>query len=128
MNLRALAILLVMLGHSIILYSQDWGLYATSVRVPFFDFAKRVINTIQMPLFFSISGFCLVFSFQSFLNGDKSIFLFKKAKRILIPFLIVGLFWLIPVRLIIKYPGWSGHSILRIVFVDLIYGKDNGHL
>ena len=30
-NIRSLAILLVALGHSIILYSSDWNLYQTSI-------------------------------------------------------------------------------------------------
>ena len=61
-NIRAIAIMLVALGHSIILYSSAWNLYETTVNAPVLDHLKNVINMVQMPLFFSVSGFCLVFT------------------------------------------------------------------
>lgn len=33
-NLRAVAIILVVLGHSVILYSDKWALYPTTVSAP----------------------------------------------------------------------------------------------
>lgn len=56
-NLRAIAIFLVVFGHSIIIYSSEWNLYYTQNTCVFFDYLKRVINLIQMPIFFAISGF-----------------------------------------------------------------------
>lgn len=61
-TIRAIAIMLVVFGHSIILYSSAWNLYETSVQAPVLDHLKNVINVLQMPLFFSVSGFCLVFT------------------------------------------------------------------
>lgn len=57
-NVRALAIFLVVLGHSIILYSSAWGYYPTEQKSILLDNLKFLINGIQMPLFFSLSGFC----------------------------------------------------------------------
>ena len=54
-NLRALAIIIVVIGHSIILYSHKWGLYSTIYNVRFLDILKDWINLIQMPLFLSRS-------------------------------------------------------------------------
>lgn len=62
--IRALAILLVMLGHSIIIYSSGWNLYDTTQSAPVLAHLKDIINVIQMPLFFSVSGFCLVFTLR----------------------------------------------------------------
>ena len=56
-SLRAFAILAVVFGHSIILYSDSWGLYQSVHDVPVFNTIKQIINLFQMPLFFSISGF-----------------------------------------------------------------------
>ena len=39
-NLRALAIIIVVIGHSIILYSHKWGLYSTIYNVRFLDILK----------------------------------------------------------------------------------------
>ena len=57
-NMRALAILLVVLGHSIILYDSSWGLYSTDNVCGILETVKHFINVIQMPLFYSISGYC----------------------------------------------------------------------
>ncbi len=43
-NIRAFAIFLVVLGHSIILYSGSWDLYQTDLSVPFLDQLKRLID------------------------------------------------------------------------------------
>lgn len=63
-NIRSFAILVVVLGHSIILYSSTWNLYPTSVSAPFLDRLKWIIDVIQMPLFFSLSGYLFVFTHQ----------------------------------------------------------------
>lgn len=63
-NVRALAIFLVVLGHSIILYSSAWGYYPTERKSILLDNLKFLINGIQMPLFFSLSGFCFLWSWN----------------------------------------------------------------
>ena len=47
-NIRALTILLVVFGHSIILYSSFWNLYSSIHSVPLLDNIKRIIDIIQM--------------------------------------------------------------------------------
>ena len=47
-NVRALAIFLVVLGHSIILYSSAWGYYPTEQKSILLDNLKFLINGIQM--------------------------------------------------------------------------------
>ena len=39
-NIRALAILLVVFGHSIILYSSSWSLYSSIHSVPLLDYLR----------------------------------------------------------------------------------------
>lgn len=82
-NLRALAIIIVVIGHSIILYSHKWGLYSTIYNVRFLDILKDWINLIQMPLFLSISGFLFARSYKKY---KFKAFVMKKAKRLLIPY------------------------------------------
>ena len=121
-NLRFLAILLVVIGHSIILYDPTWGYYDTIYSVPILVIIKKIINCIQMPLFFSISGFLFYFS----LPKIKNIFDFAKKKflRIIIPFIIVGLLYFIPIRYLIGY--YNGNLIKNII--NMFIGKDVGHL
>ena len=49
-NVRALAIFLVVLGHSIILYSSAWGYYPTEQKSILLDNLKFLINGIQNAL------------------------------------------------------------------------------
>ena len=59
-NIRALAILLVVSVHSIILYSADWGLYETTRQAPFLAWLEKLMVIPPMPLFFSLSGYLFV--------------------------------------------------------------------
>ncbi len=60
-NLRGLAILLVVLGHSIIIYDSTFGLLTTDVQMPLFETVKHIVSFVQMKLFISISGFLLAY-------------------------------------------------------------------
>lgn len=125
MNIRALAITLVVLGHSIILYSTSWNLYETNHHSVLFDSLKAVINVIQMPLFIAIAGYSLYFTLQRYDN--LSSFLRKKVKRLLIPFFIIGLLWMVPFRLLSNYEAYQNESIVKII-VNMLLGIDSGHL
>ena len=125
-NVRALAIFLVVLGHSIILYSSAWGYYPTEQKSILLDNLKFLINGIQMPLFFSLSGFCFLWSWNrsnSFI--DHAI---KKAQRLIIPYIVIGICWLFPIRMLVKYPYYNGLSIPHVIFKSILLGEDNGHL
>lgn len=60
-NLRGLAILLVVLGHSIIIYDSTFDLLTTDVQMPLFETVKHIVSFVQMKLFISISGFLLAY-------------------------------------------------------------------
>lgn len=122
--LRFLAIIIVVFGHSIIIYDSSWGLYTSNFSSDFLAFVKQIINIVQMPLWFSISGFL----FYSKKKKHFFEFLSKKIKKLIIPFLIFGLFYLIPIRYIIHYNNYICHSILYNVFYNFLLGFDNGHL
>lgn len=123
-NIRVFAIFSVVLGHSIILYSSNWNLYHAGQSSVFLDYVKRFINLYQMQLFFSLSGYLYAKK-----AGNESAFTFftKKAKRLLVPFLLVGLFWMIPIKYIAHYPGYVGNSIFVAAY-QLLNGVDTGHL
>ena len=124
-NLRAVAIIMVVLGHSIIIYSSSWNLYTTSVMCKPLDGLKKGIDIIQMPIFFSLSGYLYYFS----QNKKKFIhFLGDKSRRLMIPFFAFSILWLLPIRLLINYPGFMNKSIIKIIIKDIILGFDNGHL
>lgn len=123
-NLRAFAILTVVLGHSMILYSSDWNLYQTGQQSLFFDICKRIINLYQMPLFLSLAGYLYARTAER--DSFKRL-LAKKLPRLLIPFFAVGLLYMIPIKLLAGYPPYRGEPVYRPV-LQFLSGKDTGHL
>lgn len=129
-RLRCFAIIVVVFGHSIILYDPNWGMYSTKYEVTSLMYIKHIINTFQMPLFLFISGVCFYYSVkkhkyinrQSILNG-----IVGKSKRLLIPFVFIALFWMIPIRIICRYTSWNNLNFMQI-FTRVFLGKDSGHL
>lgn len=68
-TLRAIAILIVVLGHSIILYDPEWGVYEPINGCSLFQELKRVINLLQMPLFFFYIWLFVLFYFRQVFFG-----------------------------------------------------------
>jgi len=124
-NVRALAILLVVFGHSIILYQTSWTLFETSVRVPFLDTIKRVIDLIQMPLFISASGYLAYYSRSRYSFGE---LINKKIRRLIVPYYSISLLWLLPLRYLVGYSGYAGRSFVDVFVRCIICGEDPGHL
>ena len=125
-NIRALAILLVVFGHSIIIFDPEWGLYAPQHPSDALMMVKHCINVIQMPLFFALSGYCYMLSpwWEKRSLGD---FVGNKARRLLIPFVAIGFPWMVPIRLVSRYAPWEGCSPLDVV-TRFFCGYDLGHL
>ena len=124
-NLRAIAILLVVFGHSIIIFDTNWGIYFPLHESDFFMILKHYISIIQMPFFFSISGFCFYYTVQS--KRKIGEFILNKFKRLIIPFILVAALWMIPIRIFAKYPKWLDMSYLDML-LQVLTGKDAGHL
>lgn len=125
-NLRVLAIILVVLGHSIIIYSSSWDLYKTSNKVIFLDYFKKIIDIIPMPLFFAISGYLFYYSHKKYHNFI--VFTIKKFKRLMVPFFCVGIFYLLPIRRLINYPGYIDKTFFDIFISNFLKASDIGHL
>ena len=124
-NLRALAILLVVFGHSIILYQNGWSLYTTDYKVPVLNLVKRIIDLLQMPLFFSLSGYLFE---KSYRRNHFLPLIMKKIKRLIVPFVAFSFLWMIPIRFLVRYKGYIGKTPLEIIWNCTVLGNDNGHL
>lgn len=121
-TLRAFAIIIVVLGHSIILYDPSWTWYVPGQECPFFEELKKIINVVQMPLFFSLSGYLFYYTIQKYSFTQ---ILRKKAKRLLIPYFIIGFFWMDPIKILLKVPH---HDNIVNLIKEQIIGNMNGHL
>lgn len=124
-NLRALAIIVVVLGHSIILYSDAWNLMPTSVHCEIFNKTKWLIDCFQMELYFMISGYLMWFSVKKTLPFIE--FAKKKALRLLIPYVAFGLCWMLPIKYALQIPTFQDFNIIQIIG-RFFGGIDNGHL
>lgn len=123
-NIRALAITAVVFGHSIIIYSSSWGIYKSEDVCQILDAVKRYINLFQMPLFFFLSGFLFGISSK---NETIIEFFTKKFRRLMIPFFLIGIIWMIPIKLIVRYPGYQKDNYIS-AFLKLLTNTDSGHL
>lgn len=94
--LRGFAIFLVVLGHAIIVFPIN--LY----EIAWCKYLINLINSIHMPLFFAISGYC--FS----MRGNYGAYLMKRAKRLLIPYFVCSFAGIIP----------------RLIFPTLVNGTE----
>lgn len=124
--LRFIAIILVMFGHSIIIYDPSWGFYSTKIQSEMLCTIKHIINLIQMPLFFSISGYLFFYTINN--NKNKFRIIYKKFKRLIIPFLIIGLGYFLPLKYILHNESFTSNTILYNIFHNIILGYNNGHL
>ena len=124
--LRFIAILIVVFGHSIIIYDPEWEFYSTNIHSNILVTIKHIINLIQMPLFFSISGYLFFYSLSKYKNRFKIIY--KNFRRLIIPFIIVGLFYFLPMKYILNIEPFVSNSVSYNVFHNVILGFNNGHL
>lgn len=112
--LKGFAIVLVLLGHSIIVYPIDLNTKYVWCGVLHNSF----IHPVHLPLFFAISGFC--YSFHGWAD-----FLRKKAKRILIPYAV---FFIISILIGLFFGqsdliNGSKTVTLKGILDNLLYGK-----
>ena len=113
-NIRAFAILSVVMGHSIILYSKSWNLYQTVNASPFLNMLKKIITMYEMPLFFSLSGYLFYYTCLK----KKNILAFVKDKflRLIIPFVCVSAFGVIPMKMFLHVKGFIKPTYLEKVW------------
>lgn len=86
--MRGIAIILVILGHAIIVYPIDLH------EIPWCNALFTWLSSVHMPLFFLLAGFC--YSLRKNIGetwaGCYGRYLVKKVKRIVIPYVIFGVF------------------------------------
>lgn len=129
-NLRAFAIILIVLGHSIIIYDRTFDLLNSDVEMPIFEALKHAISFIQLKLFFSISGFLMFYK----INKDTSLedpiklgvqFVWKKVYRLLVPFFCICLIWMDPIKIFL---GVDGYCLNWNLILQQLQFSNCGHL
>lgn len=113
-NLRAISIIIIVLGHSIIIYDHTFDLLTSDVEMPHFESLKHLISFIQLKLLFSISGFLLCYKVMKWRErSNKEIartflpFFQNKVVRLLIPYACVALLWMDPIKIVLGVPNYT---------------------
>lgn len=105
--LRGLAILMVILYHSIIVYPLNLH------EIVWCRNLHSFLWVVQMPLFFLVSGFCYSY------DGHYGVFFLKKVKRILIPHIVFCLVEILP--RIIPNPFVHEQMDLKEALYDFVF-------
>lgn len=127
--IRVFAILTVVMGHSMIVFSNSWNYYQLRSSSQFFNYLKIFINMYQMPIFFFVSGFLFYYlKVELGKYGNRVSFLKNKFQRLVIPYLTVAILYMIPLRLLGKYPNYINENFFKIILKDILLGGDSGNL
>lgn len=127
--IRVFTILVVVLGHSMIVYSSNWSTFEMQIGSSFFDNLKRYIDIFQMPLFIFISGYIYHFNrIEMSKYQNKNRFIKGKFIRLIIPYFSIAILYVIPIRFLIDYNGYQGKSFMELLVNNVFLGEDIGHL
>lgn len=123
---RAIAIVLIVFGHSIIIYSGDW-IYVSVVKYFPLKVLKHYIYSFHLPLFVFVSGYLYYISSAEKNRNERFLKLIKKkANRLLVPYLFVATIWMIPIKYIIGFH--NNADVYDIYIRGILLSKDPGHL
>lgn len=129
---RALAVLLVILGHCVGSTVTDYGgiefVTAETPMSRLLSFVTAVLYAFHMPLFMALSG-CLfrltidrrgLMPFRPFVKG--------KLSRLIVPFVFVSLLWTIPIKFFCGYWQGTPEVVAKQIFEGQILMLGNSHL
>lgn len=131
-NIRIWATFLVVVGHGTSLsigtgghlispYSELSGLTAPVIL----EFIRSFIYSFHMPLFVALSG--ALFALTAGKAVNKVSWVGKRARRLLLPYLMTAVLFFIPVRFIVGY-YCADENILGVLLNDVFLGADINYL
>lgn len=122
--LKVIAIILVVIGHSTNQYTGNWVIISENKSI-FFSIISDYVNSFHMQLFVLIAG--IVYAYCRIQKGYYSNYkelAIAKLNRLIKPYFIFGLLYMIPIELILNIRNISTIQI----FVNFLIGHKSGHL
>lgn len=131
--IRLIATMMVVVGHSAYLYMPtsvggvNYELPTLTNAIyysPIFEYARSAANWVygfHMPLFFFLSG--AVLALKPIPEFDK--FVIGKVKRLVVPFFVAGLFFMLPVK---WFSGFYTSDSIKSAIGLFLSGGESGHL
>ena len=122
--LKIIGVLLVVIGHCTSIYTGGW-VFTSPVNSPIYGLIASYVYTFHVPMLVFVSGsiyyYCRINKGKY--NSLKSLII-NKFKRLIIPFLFIGILYSIPIKYIIVMT--EGNIINNIK--SFILGLNTGHL
>lgn len=122
--LKIIGILLVVIGHCISIYTGGW-VFTSPVNSPIYGLIASYVYTFHVPMLVFISG---AIYYYCKINRGKyiniKILIINKFKRLIVPFLFIGVFYSIPIKYFI---GMIEGNIINNI-KSFILGLNTGHL
>lgn len=121
--LKIIAMLTVVLQHSMALYS-DW-FRVPKINSEFYKFTNSYLSSYHVYMFVFISGYLYYYvRYELNKNEDNKTFIYKKYRRLIVPYICVYLLYVMPIR---NFTEKSDLSI-NTVFNDMVLSKNSAHL
>lgn len=126
--LSFIALIFVILGHSGCIYAGIWDYKIFNNSSKIIKYITQYIYSFHMPLYMFISGYLYYYN-KVILGkyGSFKEFIKNKAKRLLIPYVITGIFFMIPIQMIFKIYT-DNYSFLYRVINEILLERRPAHL
>ena len=122
--LKIIGILLVVIGHCTSIYTGGW-VFTSPVNSPIYGLIASYVYTFHVPMLVFVSG---AIYYYCIINKGKysslKVLIISKFKRLIVPFLFIGILYSIPIKYIIGMI--EGNIINNIKY--FILGLNTGHL
>lgn len=90
--LRCFAIILVIIGHSLAIYTSFWGFHVSPIHNTIWRYVVYIVYAIHMPIFSLIAGYLYILIRKNGGYDSYGLLISKKVKRLLVPLLFWGFF------------------------------------
>lgn len=123
--IKVIVTILVVIGHCSRMYTNQ-GVITPACESNVLIYITNFIYSFHMPLFMCISG-CVYGLCRFELNkyNNKKDFIANKIKRLLVPYLFIGFFYVAPVMCLLSL---TENSYIEYVLNGIIFGQDSRHL
>lgn len=122
--LKIIGVLLVVIGHCTSIYTGGW-VFTSPVNSPIYGLIASYVYTFHVPMLVFVSG---AIYYYCRINKEKyssiKSLIINKFKRLILPFLFVGIIYSIPIKYIIGMTEGNIFSNIK----SFILGSNTGHL
>lgn len=132
-NIRIIDTLLVVVGHATSLgvgagekIQNPYAAIEAIFMPDILEMVRQLIYFFHMPLFVVLSGALFMLSYKHKKLTKSEGWIRKRAKQLLIPYILVAVLFFVPVRLVIGYNSVA--ELPKIIFKDVLIGKDINYL